>query len=86
MLLVDGGLVNPVPSSVARAMGADYVIAVDLNHGAAGLGADGSWGRERPEVPVESDQPGTSAADAPACSSSTRTSCHWTRSTARRTA
>jgi NTE family protein len=29
-LLVDGGLVNPVPVSVARAMGADLVIAVDL--------------------------------------------------------
>lgn len=32
-ILVDGGLVNPVPISVARAMGADIVIAVDLNHG-----------------------------------------------------
>ncbi len=31
-LLVDGGLINPVPVSVARAMGADIVIAVDLNH------------------------------------------------------
>jgi len=31
-LLVDGGLVNPVPVSVARAMGADTVIAVDLFH------------------------------------------------------
>lgn len=31
--LVDGGLTNPVPVSVARAMGADIVIAVDLNHG-----------------------------------------------------
>jgi len=31
-ILVDGGLVNPVPVSVARAMGADRVIAVDLNH------------------------------------------------------
>ena len=30
--LVDGGLVNPVPVSVARNMGADYVIAVNLNH------------------------------------------------------
>jgi NTE family protein len=28
--LVDGGLVNPVPVSLARAMGADKVIAVDL--------------------------------------------------------
>lgn len=31
-LLVDGGLVNPVPVSVARALGAEVVIAVDLNH------------------------------------------------------
>ncbi len=30
MLLADGGLVNPVPVSLARAMGADVVIAVDL--------------------------------------------------------
>lgn len=29
--LVDGGLVNPVPVSLARALGADVVIAVDLN-------------------------------------------------------
>jgi NTE family protein len=46
-LLVDGGLVNPVPVSMCRAMGADVVIAVDLNadlldagrHGGAGLQA-----------------------------------------------
>lgn len=30
-ILVDGGLVNPVPVSLARAMGADFLIAVDLN-------------------------------------------------------
>jgi NTE family protein len=30
-LLVDGGLVNPVPVSLCQAMGADIVIAVDLN-------------------------------------------------------
>jgi NTE family protein len=29
--LVDGGLVNPVPVSLARALGAEVVIAVDLN-------------------------------------------------------
>ena len=29
--LVDGGLVNPVPVSLCRALGADSVIAVDLN-------------------------------------------------------
>ncbi|HXU92542.1 MAG TPA: patatin-like phospholipase family protein [Gallionella sp.] len=31
-ILVDGGLSNPVPVSAVRAMGADIVIAVDLNH------------------------------------------------------
>jgi NTE family protein len=34
--LVDGGLVNPVPVSLCRAMGADCVIAVDLNAGLVG--------------------------------------------------
>ncbi|MBW2068901.1 MAG: patatin-like phospholipase family protein [Deltaproteobacteria bacterium] len=32
MILIDGSLVNPVPVSVVREMGADLVIAVDLNH------------------------------------------------------
>lgn len=32
-ILVDGGLVNPVPVSVARLLGAEVVVAVDLNHG-----------------------------------------------------
>ena len=31
VMLVDGGLVNPVPVSLARAMGAELVIAVDLS-------------------------------------------------------
>lgn len=43
-LLVDGGLVNPVPVSLARAMGADIVIAVDLNSDVVGA----AW-RNRPE-------------------------------------
>jgi NTE family protein len=30
-LLVDGGLINPLPISVARQMGADLVLAVDVN-------------------------------------------------------
>jgi len=34
--LVDGGLVNPVPVSLCRAMGADIVIAVNLNDNIAG--------------------------------------------------
>jgi NTE family protein len=32
MVLVDGGLVNPVPVDVVRHMGADFVIAVDLQY------------------------------------------------------
>jgi len=35
-LLVDGALVNPVPVSLCRAMGADIVIGVDLGSGLAG--------------------------------------------------
>jgi NTE family protein len=31
-ILLDGGLVNPVPVSVVRAMGAEQVIAVDVSH------------------------------------------------------
>jgi len=34
--LVDGGLVNPVPVSVCRALGAEFVIAVNLNGGIVG--------------------------------------------------
>lgn len=34
--LVDGGLVNPVPVSVCHALGADVVIAVNLNSGIVG--------------------------------------------------
>jgi NTE family protein len=37
-VLVDGALVNPVPVSLARAMGADVVIAVDLSAGMVGRG------------------------------------------------
>ncbi|MCX7888985.1 MAG: patatin-like phospholipase family protein [Rhodobacteraceae bacterium] len=35
--LVDGGIVNPLPVSAARALGADLVIAVNPNDRAAGL-------------------------------------------------
>lgn len=35
-ILIDGGLVNPVPVSVVREMGAEFVIAVDLNHNIIG--------------------------------------------------
>jgi len=51
-VLVDGGLVNPVPVSAARALGADFVIAVDLNH-------DIVTGRQR--LPLASDHGGNGA-------------------------
>jgi NTE family protein len=46
--LVDGGVVNPVPVSLARAMGADIVIAVDLGFDLLG----------RASVPQEEPQEG----------------------------
>jgi len=49
--LVDGGLVNPVPVNVCRAMGANVVIAVNLNGDLIG--------RNRNPRPIEStDDPG----------------------------
>lgn len=51
MWLVDGGLVNPVPVSICRAMGADIVIAVNVNGGLIGTSPyhdNASW-YSRPE-------------------------------------
>lgn len=49
-LLVDGGLVNPVPVSLCRAMGADVVIAVDLGSDMVGR----AWKHSAAEpVPAE---------------------------------
>lgn len=45
--LVDGGLVNPVPVSTCRALGADVVIAVDLNGDLAGRLGRGARKRDR---------------------------------------
>jgi NTE family protein len=47
MLLVDGGLVNPVPVSMCRALGADIVIAVDLTWGKLGPYRDRSRDKGR---------------------------------------
>lgn len=41
--LVDGGLVNPIPVSLCRAMGADIVIAVDLNSSPMWSGESLNW-------------------------------------------
>jgi NTE family protein len=51
-LLVDGGLVNPVPVSLGRALGAEIVIAVDLGSDVVGH----SLRRSTP--PAERDEPG----------------------------
>lgn len=64
-LLVDGGLVNPIPVSLCRAMGADVVIAVDLNWNLVGrrnrISGDGSDTHSKskslpvaPEAPMSS--------------------------------
>jgi NTE family protein len=47
--LIDGGLVNPVPVSVCRALGANIVIAVNLNGDIVGkhLGRTGTKGLEK---------------------------------------
>ncbi len=46
-VLADGGLVNPVPVSVARALGATKVIAIDINTHLSAF----------PEKPVAADEP-----------------------------
>lgn len=59
--LVDGGLVNPVPVSVCRALEADVVLAVNLTGGVAGR----HLSRRIATPPVPEDE-GSDAADAPA--------------------
>lgn len=51
--LVDGGLVNPVPVSLCRAMGADVVIAVDLNSDIIGK----HLRKTTAEAPIAPDMP-----------------------------
>jgi len=55
-LLVDGGLVNPVPVSLARAMGADIVIAVDLNADILGRHLRGPGANGAARLPAEAPQ------------------------------
>jgi NTE family protein len=67
-LLVDGGLVNPVPVSLARALGADIVIAVDLNadlasrHESTRSGAPDDAARKPPATLLERIQAGIASA------------------------
>ena len=51
VVLVDGGLVNPVPVSMCRALGADLVIAVDLSWGKLGPYRERGRAVAVPEVP-----------------------------------
>jgi len=53
MVLVDGGLVNPVPVSLARAMGADVLIAVDLSSDVLGRHLRADRPPESPAGPVD---------------------------------
>ena len=62
MVLVDGGLVNPVPAGVARGMGADYVIAVDLNHHMPGVGGTRRASLTGPERALSGREPATDPA------------------------
>jgi NTE family protein len=48
-LLVDGGLVNPVPVSLCRAMGAELVVAVDLGSDVVGRDLRGAAAEEGAE-------------------------------------
>jgi NTE family protein len=55
VLLVDGGLVNPVPVSMCRAFGADIVIAVDLSWGKLGAYKERGSGRGLEIPPAQQD-------------------------------
>ena len=57
-LLLDGGMVNPVPVSLCRAMGADIVIAVDLNWN---LMRRRTWTILEPEADAEPEDSETAA-------------------------
>ena len=57
-VVVDGGLVNPVPVSMCRALGADLVIAVDLSWGKLGLYRDRGRAKSADQVVAPRDVPG----------------------------
>ena len=59
--MIDGGVVNPVPVTLCRALGADYVIAVNLN-----VPVSQRWAGRRPQPesappPVETPEKGNEA-------------------------
>lgn len=55
--LFDGALVNPIPVTVCRAMGAQYVIAVNLNTDLFGLGTVLADVEARNELPETNETP-----------------------------
>lgn len=58
--LIDGGLCNPVPVSVCRAMGADVVIAVNLNEELIGR-SFALLGKKKKETAMPADEEAESA-------------------------
>jgi len=72
LFLVDGGLVNPVPVSLARAMGAEVVIAVDLSSDKLGRRLRGTARTELPDNVIgemDAQAAGEPRRDHPAASS-----------------
>lgn len=57
-VVVDGGLVNPVPVSMCRALGADLVIAVDLSWGKLGPYRDRARTKDAEQVVAPREVPG----------------------------
>jgi NTE family protein len=58
--LFDGAIVNPVPVSVARALGAERVIALNVSSDSVGRGTalqDPFGGSERPDPPTAVEEP-----------------------------
>jgi len=64
-VVVDGGLVNPVPVSMCRALGADLVIAVDLSWGKLGVYRERSGSRGRDGGPENGAAEGTAVVQVP---------------------
>ncbi len=52
MVLVDGALVNPLPINVVRDMGADFVIAVDINFGTEAFHSERLKCRDEPDAGI----------------------------------
>lgn len=63
-ILVDGGLINPIPTDVVKEMGAEIVIAVDLNNSISPVEAPHLPGvrcsvQQYPDSQLETEEPNT---------------------------